>query len=939
MTLNVSIDAILFDLDGVLTDTAEAHFQAWKRLADEEGIPFTREDNERLRGVSRRESLRRMLKGREIDEETAQAWMARKNGYYQELLEDFSPDDILPGVLDLLDETEAAGVEMAVVSASRNAGTVVDKLEIRDRFGALVTGADPGRPKPEPDIFLLAARRLGVSPAACIVVEDAASGVDAAKAAGMVSVGLGPEERVGHADLVLPDLSEAHIDDLLRAETWRIAESHFEQESQHHHETVLTIGNGSLGTRGTLEEEMPGERQATLVHGVWDDAPLVYTELANVPDWTALDLWIDGQQLRMDEGKVEDYVRYLDLRTGELHRRLRWTPPTGTPVELRFTRLARLDDGHSLGLRVQVTPLEESAHVRMRARLNGHVENEGLLHLRPVDQGHEDGLVHLTVETRHTGKHVCQVMGLAQHGVQAEPEPLDCPLEPGVVIESELDVNQSWTVDKIVALYADRNAEDEQERASAKANNLLADGFDAMRAANAAAWRKFWDDSDVIIEGDREAQTAVRHALFQLRIAAPAQDEHASIGAKALSGFGYYGHVFWDTEIFMLPFFIYTQPELARNLLMYRWHTLAGARLNARRDDYDGARYPWESAETGEEVTPRFLPDPSGEKLERIWTGDLELHVTCDVAFALWHYWQISGDDDFMQDVGARIVLETARFWESRVEEDAEVPGRYEITNVIGPDEYHDHVDNNVFTNRMVAWHLRTALEVLDWLDQVAEAQSSSLRAELALNESRLRKWREIADNLVILYDPETKLYEQFEGFFALPEVDWEAHADRTKPIQEVLGIEETNRRQALKQPDVLLMFCLLPHEVTHEEWQANWDYYAPRTDHRYGSSLGPATHAWAACELGRLDEAYTHFMRAARADLADVRGNAGAGIHAASAGALWQALVFGFAGVRTEAGEPTAEARLPSGWQRLAFRLRYRGEPYDIDLRSGCPD
>jgi kojibiose phosphorylase len=335
-------------------------------------------------------------------------------------------------------------------------------------------------------------------------------------------------------------------------------------------------------------------------------------------------------------------------------------------------------------------------------------------------------------------------------------------------------------------------------------------------------------------------------------------------------------------------------------------------------------------------VTPRFLPDSSGQELIRIWTGDLELHVTSDVAYAIWQYWQVTGDDRFMRGVGAPILLETARFWESRMEEDEDIPGRYSISDVIGPDEYHEHVDNNVFTNRMVAWHLQTASEVLAWLERVAGQQAAALRGRLELTAERLQHWQEIAEKLVILHDPETGLYEQFEGFFKLPEVDWRAHAGRTTSMQELLGIEETNRRQVLKQPDVLLLLCLLREQVTDQVWRANWDYYVPRTDHSYGSSLGPAIHAWAACELGRPDEAYEHFMRAARADLQDVRGNAGDGIHAASAGAIWQALVFGFAGLQVEDGGYRTRARLPAGWQRLAFTFYHRDKRHKVDLRRG---
>lgn len=937
-SINPPIKALLFDLDGVLTDTAEYHFQAWKRLAEDERIPFTRADNEQLRGVSRRESLNLLLKGRAIDDETAHEWMERKNRYYRELLQELTPDNLLPGVEALLADAQQAGLKLAVVSASRNSPEVLQRLGITELFDAVVTGADVGRPKPAPDLFLLAARRLGVSPPECVVIEDAASGIDAAHAAGMPAVGLGPKERVGQAEVVLPDLANAELADLLRAATWQIRETAFEPAHQHHRETIFTLGNGYLCTRGTLEERFPEDRQATLLHGLWDDAPLVYTELVNGFDWTVFDIWIDDQPFRMDLGTVSDYSRYLDLRTGELHRILRWTPPHGQAIELHFVRFAHLADPHAMAARLTITPLETDARVTVRARIDGHVANEDLLHWRHLSQWFTEDAVFLQAKTRRSDRTLVMGMGVQSSEQEAKISRADCPGSPGFVLDTRLLPAQSWSITKLVSVFTDR---DEADPALACANwqqALGPRGFDQLRQENRQAWQAFWDDSDVIIEGDDEAQVALRHALFQLRIAAPEHDERVSIGAKSLSGFGYRGHVFWDTEIFMLPFFTFTQPKLAHNLLMYRWHTLPGARKKAAKNGFAGAQYAWESAESGEEVTPRWVPDPQGEELIRIWCGDIELHITADVAYGIWQYWQATGDDEFMARYGAPIILETARFWESRVEENRPVPGKFAISDVIGPDEYHDHVDNNAYTNRMVIWHLEHALKALDWLRERDPERASALQRGLDLTPERLARWRNIMGNLVFHQDPETGLIEQFDGFFLLPEVDWPAFGDRTTSMQVLLGIDGANAHQVLKQPDVILLLCLLRDAFSQRDLQANWDYYAPRTDHSYGSSLGPAVHAWAACELGQPEIAYEHFMRAAKADLWDVRGNAGDGIHAASAGGLWQAVVFGFAGLRFQDGAPVTRPRLPKHWRRLAFSVIYRGKRYRFDLRHS-PD
>ena len=928
------IDAVIFDLDGVITDTAEYHFRAWKRLADEDGIPFTRVDNEKLRGVSRKKSLELLLAGRQVSLPQAEEMMARKNGYYREMLKEVSPKDLSPGVKELLAELAQGGVKIGIASASRNALTVVDRLGIRDRVDVLCDGSSVNRQKPAPDLFLHTARLLGIPPTRCLVVEDAASGIEAAQAAGMVTVGLGPPERVGNADLVLPSLENSTLADLTRGVTWRVSEPVFEPARQHHRETILNQGNGYLGTRGTFEERYPQDRQATLVHGFWDEAPIIFTELANAPNWTALDIWIDGQRFSMDKGDIIEYARYLDLRTGVLHRRLRWSSTKDGPeIDLQFERVPSLADPHVMVLRARIIPLDRPVFVEVRAMLDSHVDNDGLAHLRTLSQHSDANQADLLVKTRHTDKMLAMSTRVTVQGARVERAGHDCPGCPGIKISAHLDSGQLLTINKFVTIYTSRDSDDPMNAALIKIEETANAGYQAARTANDKTWKNFWKVSDVVIEGDDESQVAIRHALYQLRIAAPSKDERVSIGAKTLSGFGYRGHVFWDNEIFVLPFFTYTQPALARNLLMYRWFTLPGARQKAAANGFSGAQYAWESAETGEEVTPTWVPDIDDKtNLIRIWTGDIQIHISADVVYAMHQYWQVTGDDDFWRDVGVPILVETAVFWGERAEQEG---NEFSIRDVIGPDEYHDHVDNNAFTNRLVQWHLETALEALGWLGDRAPESASKLEKQLDLTPARLTRWRRIIDGLIILQDPEIGLIEQFEGFFQLKEVDWPAYDGRTKSMQELLGIEGANQHQVLKQADVLMLLCLFREHYDHITWQTNWDYYNPRTDHSYGSSLSPAVHAWTASELGQPELAYEHFKRAARADLCDVRGNADDGIHAASAGGLWQAIVFGIAGLRlTDDDVPKINPNLPAHWRRLAFKVLVHGQVHEFDIR-----
>ena len=454
--------------------------------------------------------------------------------------------------------------------------------------------------------------------------------------------------------------------------------------------------------------------------------------------------------------------------------------------------------------------------------------------------------------------------------------------------------------------------------------------------AQRTAWEKTWQQCDVHIEGDDEAQLAIRFNLFQLLIAAPANDERVSIGAKTLSGYGYRGHVFWDTEIFMLPFFTCTRPELARNLLSYRYHSLPGARRKASANGWRGAQYPWESAATGDEVTPTWVPhfnDP--KQMVRIWTGDIEIHISADVAYAIWQYVRISDDQRFLLERGAEIILETARFWAERAEWN-DTRQRYEYSDVIGPDEYHDHVDNNAYTNYLARWNLNLGLQLASWLEQEHPQEGQALLQRLALTREERQHWQKVAEALYCPLNRETRLVEQFAGYFGRRDVDLAALEPRTRSVQALLGIEGANETQVLKQPDVLMLMYLLPELFDEETRRANYAYYTPRTDHTYGSSLGPAIQAILACRMGSMEEAWQHFERAARADLHDVRGNAGDGIHGASAGGLWQAVVFGFGGLHlTEAGW-AATPRLPKHWRRLRFTVQWHGQPQTFDLTPG---
>jgi kojibiose phosphorylase len=723
---------------------------------------------------------------------------------------------------------------------------------------------------------------------------------------------------------------------------WSVIETQFDPTQLHYKETVFTLGNGYLGTRGSFEEGYPGSMSATLIHGVYDDVPVVHTELANCPDWLPLVVIINGDRFRLDHGEILSYRRQLDVRRGVLSRDVRWRSGSGYTVDIHLERFASLVDQHVLALRTQVTPLDFEGTIEVQASINGYPDNQGVMHWEWLNQGDitTDEGAHATwlhLRTRNSGIELGMATRLTVLDASATVRVTGCQGYPNLAATLPVQSGQTVTWEKVVTVFTSR---EEKVPAQAAQDKLRQVGsYASLLSAQEAAWEEVWQSSDVVIEGDIKAQLAIRYNLFQVLISAPRHDDTVSIPAKTLSGFAYRGHVFWDTEIFVLPFLIFTQPALARNLLTYRYHTLNGARRKAKESGYKGAVFAWESANTGDEVTPRWVPpaDNSAE-LVRIWCGDRELHINTDVAYAVWNYWQATGDDKWIRDYGAELILDTAVYWGSRVEWNAKQE-YYEIREVIGTDEYHEHVSNNAFTNRMVQWHLEKALAVLEWLHRQYPDQAATLEDKLQITLERQARWRDIISHIWISYNPETRIIEQFEGFFNLEDINLADYEPRTRSMQAILGIEGASKRQVLKQPDVLMLLYLLRETPgiysDLQTLQKNWDYYAPRTDITYGSSLGPAIQAALASYLNQAQEAYDRFMQAALVDLEDTRRNAKEGIHSASAGGVWQAIVFGFAGIRINDAYPQANPHLPEGWTRLKFKLQWRGQWYEFDLHS----
>jgi trehalose/maltose hydrolase-like predicted phosphorylase len=465
-----------------------------------------------------------------------------------------------------------------------------------------------------------------------------------------------------------------------------------------------------------------------------------------------------------------------------------------------------------------------------------------------------------------------------------------------------------------IAAYVVGNDGPEPDLAVAHLTRARSSGVDALTAEHRRAWSRRWEGADVRIEGDEQLQVEVRIALFHLMASVPVRGE-AAVGARGMTGHAYRGHVFWDADLFVLPFLAATEPAAARAMLEYRCNRLPAALAAAAAEGHRGARFPWESAATGFDVTPHSGRDHAG-RVVPIRTGEVEVHIVGDVAWAACCYIDWTGDQEFAAGLGLRILVETARYWASRIRLDTTQRGH--IFGVIGPDEYHEPVDDSAFTNVLARWNLRRAA------DAVATFDAGSVDA------GERKTWLDLADALVDGLDPATGLYEEFAGFYGLEPVLIRDVAPR-RPITAdlLLGPERVRRAQIVKQADVLMLHHLLPDEVAAGSLDVNLDYYEPRTAH--GSSLSPGVHAALFARAGRLDEALGALRIASRIDLDDLTRTGAGGVHLGTMGSVWQALAFGFAGLRPRADALVVDPVLPHEWSALELRVRFRSVPVKL--------
>jgi trehalose/maltose hydrolase-like predicted phosphorylase/hydroxymethylpyrimidine pyrophosphatase-like HAD family hydrolase len=713
----------------------------------------------------------------------------------------------------------------------------------------------------------------------------------------------------------------------LPADGWALEREGYDIVHEASLESLLAISNGYMGVRGATDEANPGSTREAYIAGLFDGPEAGVEDLVVVADWTHTGIAVDGAELRPWESDDVSHRRRLDLHSMLLDRTLHCSDAEGRRLRLESRRLVSLARRH-LGAIRQRLVLEDGspARIRIHAGVRAH-EGEGPLpHVEVMAAGRSDGVDLL--HTRTPGGRVAVDVGIAvaarHDGESVETEREVDADGCGRTIEIELGPGEELVIDRFVAVYTERERPLPAVEAEREAREAAALGWDAVLAEHADAWRAAWGRCDVEVAGAvGGVQVGIRFAIAQLIAVAPTQDGRCSIAAKGLTGSGYKGHVFWDTDVFLMPFYAAALPKVARRILEYRLHTLPAALRHAEDAGLSGAWFGWESAASGEDVTPDFVVGPGGRRLE-VFTGKREIHVVADVAWAVDRYVRWSGDDRFLDEGGAELILQAARFFATRAEETSR---GYEIRHVIGPDELHEDVSNSAFTNTMAAWTLRRAAELAD-----------ARRAKSTLGEPG--RWRQIADRLVVLHTPDG-LIEQHEGFLELP-LPPEERAGR----DELAWQRDRQQWRDVKQADVVMLMALLEPQFTPQERRGNYELYEPLTRHL--SSLSEAVHSLVARRLGMHREADGYLRRAFAIDIDDSRGNRAEGLHMATQGGIWQAVALGCTGMRAGDTALELDPHLPPGWRRLVLRTVFRGTPLvltltpdeiQIEARSGSAD
>lgn len=695
-------------------------------------------------------------------------------------------------------------------------------------------------------------------------------------------------------------------------------------------ESVFAQCNGYFGVRAAGGLPSLAGKRGMFVAGLFNCAyEDEVTELVNCPDVTEFRLILQGEEICPDRTEMKNYERKFNTSTGELVITMLFALKSGEEIQVVERRFASMANRHLFVQSITVSAVnKERVSGTLLTGINGQQTNSGVSHFKKVNcRVYDREMMHMKGYLAENALSVLEVGG--------------CRSESPVftlkrrAVDAAYDVKtsagQSWTLEKYVYIHKQEDME-ELDRQKTILKGCMETGYEDALRAHKEEMERLWSQAAIHIEGAAlEEEASIAFAQYHLLGMMPWNSSASSIAAKGLTGEGYKGHVFWDTEIFMLPFFLYNFPQAARQLLEFRYKGLDGAREKAVNYGYEGAMYPWEAAVSGKEETPLYaaLNIHSG-KANKVWSGIKEHHVTADIVYAIWQYYSMTGDQEFMEKYGYEVIFEAAAFWVSRAQW-CEQKQAYVILDIIGPDEYTEHIDNNAYSNYMAKYCVSLAAELAGELEKENPGLYQKLHAA-----KRRKSWEEFSENIYLPIPNEEQIIPQDDTFLTkkeLPHIEKYKESETKQAVLQDYSRDEVVDMQVLKQADTVMLLNLFPHMFSPEVVRKNVLYYESRTIH--DSSLSYCAHAQACAAIGALDLAWKFFEKCMVIDLNENPKDTTDGIHAASLGGIWTCIIFGFAGVNYEKDVLHISPRLPSHWKKMEFQLKVKGQDVKLTLSN----
>jgi len=729
---------------------------------------------------------------------------------------------------------------------------------------------------------------------------------------------------------------------------WSIVEKRFIIENNYVSESLFAAGNGYIGMRGNFEEGYAGPKgtglEGTYINAFYESETIKYPETAygfadksqtmlNITDGKIIKLYIEDEEFDMLKGQLLDYERSLNFKEGILKRNLIWRSEKGKEVKIDIERLISFEHKHLAAINYKVTPLNFDGMIKVVSCIDGSVSNLSAENDPRVGSGFTGRVLSLEeskvfdtrgslIQKTHNTKFAVacvmenEILTENEYTIKNNKDELNI----SVCFNIKAEKNNTITLNKYIAYTTSKHMEESDmiKLAVSEAANGRETGFNKLKEEQIDFLKEFWYRTDIEIKGDDLLQQGIRFNMFHL-LQSVGRDGKTNIAAKGLSGEGYEGHYFWDTEIYMLPFFLYNNPEISRKLLEYRYSILPKARERARIMSHKkGALYPWRTID-GEECSAYFP------------AGTAQYHINADIAFAIKRYMEATEDKEFLLNYGAEILFETARLWADLGEFIENKGNKFCINDVTGPDEYTAIVNNNCYTNLMAKENLEYAYKTAVWMKENAKEPYKELINKIGLIEDELQFWKKAADNMYIPYNDELEIYLQDDSFLDKTPWDFENTPKENYPLLLHYHPLVIYRHQVCKQADLVLAEFLLNHKFDIEQKRRDYDFYEKVTTH--DSSLSSCIFSIMASEVGYHDKAYKYFMETATMDLTDSHGNTKDGIHAANMAGAGMCLVNGFAGMRVYEDTISFNPYIPKEWQEYKFKVTYRGRLIEIKV------